>query len=145
MTPDQIEQVEAVIAGVGRHPEFAARFYENLFAAAPQTEAMFSDVASQQQKLTEELAAMVSLLHDLATLDERARELGARHRGYGVRANHYRLARQVMAATLHDVLGDEFRTRAGSGVEQRHQPDLRAHAVWLSRVGSVVRRWTSPP
>lgn len=108
MTPEQIEQVEAVIAAVGEHPEFAARFYENLFAAAPQTQGMFSDVSSQQRKLTDELTAMVAMLNDLASLDERARELGQRHRGYGVRAGHYRIAREVMATTLREVLGDEF-------------------------------------
>lgn len=108
MTPEQIAQVEAVIAAVDRHPEFAARFYANLFAVAPQTEAMFSDVASQQRKLTDELAAMVAMLHDLASLDARARELGARHRGYGVRAGHYRIAREVMVTSLREVLGDEF-------------------------------------
>jgi len=108
MTPDQIQQVEAVIAAVGRHPEFGDRFYANLFATAPQTEAMFPDVAAQQQKLTDELTVMVQLLNDLSTLDDRAQELGARHRGYGVRAGHYRIARDVMAATLHEVLGDEF-------------------------------------
>lgn len=108
MTPEQIAQVEAVIAAVGRHPEFTGRFYTNLFAVAPQTEAMFSDVASQQRKLTDELAAMVGLLNDLGSLDDRARELGARHRGYGVRAGHYRIAREVMATSLREVLGDEF-------------------------------------
>jgi nitric oxide dioxygenase len=108
VTPEQIRQVEAVIARIGDHPEFADRFYVNLFAAAPQTEGMFSDVASQQRKLTDELAAMVALLNDLGTLDARAQELGARHRGYGVRSGHYRIARDVMAATLRDVLGDEF-------------------------------------
>lgn len=108
MTPDQIQQVQAVIAQLGDHPEFAARFYERLFAAAPQTEGMFSDVASQQRKLTDELAAMVTMLIDLDSLDVRARDLGERHRGYGVKAAHYRLAREVMVATLHDVLEDGF-------------------------------------
>lgn len=108
MTPEQIRRVEQVIDRLGDHPEFAARFYERLFQAAPQTEAMFSDVSAQQQKLTDELAAMVSMLNDLPALEPRALELGERHRGYGVRASHYRLARTVMADTLRDVLGDEF-------------------------------------
>jgi nitric oxide dioxygenase len=108
MTPEQIEQVEAVIADIGRHDEFAGRFYANLFAVAPQTEAMFPDVLAQQRKLTDELTSMVSMLRDLDGLDERARELGERHRGYGVRAGHYRVARDVMATTLREVLGDGF-------------------------------------
>jgi len=108
VTPEQIAQVSEVIEGIGRHPEFAERFYARLFTAAPQAEAMFSDVTAQQRKLTDELAAMVAMLSDLDALDARASDLGARHRGYGVKAGHYRLAREAMTDTLHEVLGDEF-------------------------------------
>lgn len=108
MTPEQIELVATVIDGVADRPEFATRFYERLFEAAPQTAAMFPDVVSQRQKLADELAVMVSLLSDLGSLDARARDLGERHRGYGVRAADYRLARVVMVDTLREVLGDQF-------------------------------------
>lgn len=108
MTPEQIEQVREVVAAVARHPEFAERFYGRLFEVAPQTQPMFGDVAAQQQKLLDELAAMVDLLGDLGGLEARAAELGERHVGYGVRAAHYRVARQVMLDTLDEVLGDEL-------------------------------------
>ena len=108
MTPDQIDQVQHVIGLIGEHPEFSERFYARLFEAAPETQPMFSDLASQQRKLTDELAAMVDLLRDLPALDRRAQALGGRHRGYGVRAGHYALARSVMIATLHEVLGADF-------------------------------------
>ena len=67
MTPDQIELVKSVIAGVGEHPEFAACFYDRLFSVAPQTADMFSDMGSQQRKLTDELGSMVSLLSDIGS------------------------------------------------------------------------------
>ena len=108
MTPEEIEVVRGVIAQLEDHPEFADRFYQRLFEVAPPTRAMFPDVAAQQQKLTAELTAMVSLLGNLGTLETRAHELGDRHRGYGVRAAHYRIAREVMAEALADVLGDRF-------------------------------------
>ena len=108
MTPDQIELVESVVTKVDAHPEFASRFYDRLFLQAPQTAGMFTDVEAQQPKLADELGAMVSLLNDVRSLDARARDLGARHRGYGVRASHYRIARDVMSETLHEVLGDQF-------------------------------------
>ena len=108
MTPDQIELVASVIDSVAERPEFATRFYERLFEVAPQTADMFPDVVTQRQKLADELRVMVSLLSDLGSLETRARDLGERHRGYGVRAAHYRIARVVMADTLHDVLGDQF-------------------------------------
>ena len=62
MTPDDIARVHAVIGRVGAHPEFAERFSGRLFDVAPETVPMFGDVGSQQQKLTDELAAMVELL-----------------------------------------------------------------------------------
>jgi hemoglobin-like flavoprotein len=108
VTPDQIRLVEGTVEGIGRHPEFAGRFYARLFEAEPRIEAMFPDIAAQERKLADELTAMVSLLGDLPSLDARARELGARHRGYGVRAGDYRLVRKVMAEALEEVLGEEF-------------------------------------
>jgi hemoglobin-like flavoprotein len=108
MTPDQIALVGSIVAGVREHPEFAARFYERLFVVEPQTAHLFTDVPAQQRSLAEELGAMTSLLSDIDTLSTRARGLGERHRGYGVRAAHYRVARTVMTMTLHEVLGDQF-------------------------------------
>ena len=108
MTPGEIDQVQRVIVTIGEHPEFGARFYALLFEADPAIAPMFGDVESQQRKLTDELAAMVDLLRDLATLDARAQALGARHRGYGVRSAHYALARSAMVDALREVLGPDF-------------------------------------
>ena len=109
MTPEQIASVRRVVDAIGRHPEFATRFYGRLFEEAPQTAPLFEgDLSRQQRALTAELGAMVELLDDLPALEGRARALGDRHRGYGVRAAHYRMARDLMAVTLDEVLGDEF-------------------------------------
>lgn len=108
MTPEDIGRVQGVVARLAHQPTFAPRFYERLFEVAPAVAPMFGDVASQRQKLADELAAMVELLADLGALDERARALGERHRGYGVRATHYRVALEVMLDTLDEVLGADF-------------------------------------
>ena len=108
MTPEQIELVRAVAARAGASDAFAAAFYDRMFTVAPESAVMFEDIDAQRQKLADELGAMVSLLEDLDALDARAAELGARHRGYGVKAGHYRLARAAMVGALTEVLGDEF-------------------------------------
>jgi hemoglobin-like flavoprotein len=41
-------------------------------------------------------------------LETEAADLGKRHRDYGVRAVHYRLAREAMEGALVDTLGDRF-------------------------------------
>lgn len=109
VSPEQIASVRRTVDAIGRHPDVAARFYGRLFAAAPHTAPLFGgDPARQQRALTAELGAMVDLLDDLPALADRARALGGRHRGYGVRAAHYRMARQLLAETIDEVLGDDF-------------------------------------
>jgi hemoglobin-like flavoprotein len=95
VTPDQIDRVETLVKRIGASDEFAIRFYDRLFDAAPETRAMFPDLDAQRDKLRTELEA-------------EAGSLGARHRSYGVRAAHYRLARDAMTGALVDLLGDEF-------------------------------------
>lgn len=108
MTPDQIELVTSVVAGARAHPEFAPRFYELLSALEPDVADVLIDLRRQDQDLAEDLGAMTCLLSDIASLDARARDVGERHRRHGVRAAHYRVARTVMAETLHEVLGPDF-------------------------------------
>lgn len=108
MTPEQIDAVRSVVGRLAGEPRFAERFYARLFAEAPQVESLFPDLAAQRAKLSDELAAMVEMLADLPSLDARARELGARHRGYGVRAADYRLARRCMSEAVEEVLADSL-------------------------------------
>ena len=51
---------------------------------------------------------MAELLDDLPSLEARARELGARHRGYGVEAIHHRVSRTALVDTFAEVLGEGF-------------------------------------
>lgn len=111
MTPEQIALVREVVAAVEHEPAFAERFYERLFIEAPETRAMFGDPVAQRAKLVTELRELVELIGDLPDLERRAGALGARHRGYGVRAADYRLARRLMLETLDEVLGDAFDSR----------------------------------
>lgn len=123
MTPEQVALVAAVAGRAAASDAFADRFYERLFAAAPEVRGLFGDLGSQRQKLRDELAALVDLLGDLDALEVRAGELGRRHRGYGVRATQYRVARVAMAESLADVLGDDF------GPAERAAWDRATHLV----------------
>jgi hemoglobin-like flavoprotein len=108
VTPEQIDRVEVIVKRITASDEFAVGFYERLFAIAPETEAMFSDLDAQRGKLRSELETLVRLLRDLDALEAEAGVLGARHRAYGVRATHFRLARDAMVGSLEELLGDEF-------------------------------------
>ena len=110
MTPEQIrlvtESVEALRADAMR---FAAAFYKRLFELDPPTQALFStDPAVQQQKFFTELDAIVHSINDLDRLLERTRLLGIVHRGYGVRAHHYRSVGEALRDAAAEVYGDDF-------------------------------------
>ena len=108
MTPEQIRIVREIVDQVRGSEAFAVGFYRRLFAAVPETRGMFSDLDAQRVKLTGELDALVDLISDLPALQARAADLGERHRGYGVRASHYRQARAAMVESLAEVLGPDF-------------------------------------
>jgi hemoglobin-like flavoprotein len=108
MTPEQVSLVTKLVGRLKAEPGFAPAFYARLFQAAPETEALFADVEAQGTKLTEELDALARLLDDLGALEQRAGDLGRRHRTYGVRVAHYEVARRCMAEAIEDVLGDDL-------------------------------------
>lgn len=108
MTPEQIDRVDLIVKRIAGSDDFAIRFYERLFDAAPETRAMFPDLDAQRDKLSTELETLVRLIRNIDALETEAGALGSRHRSYGVRAAHYRLARDAMTGALVDLLGDEF-------------------------------------
>ena len=108
MTPEEIARVEGIIDEATSSDEFATRFYTDLFVLAPETKAMFPDLDAQREKLRDELASLGHLIRNHDQLEIEATALGARHRGYGVRAAHYRLARSAMETALAETLGDRF-------------------------------------
>jgi hemoglobin-like flavoprotein len=82
-------------------------FYERLFATAPELRAMFTgDITRQARKFLQSLQVIVSSLARTERTVPVLQRLGERHRGYGVAADHYRIAGRVLVATLADVLDD---------------------------------------
>jgi hemoglobin-like flavoprotein len=85
------------------------RFYDRLFEAAPHFRPMFSgDMQHQARKFLQSLKVIVSSLARTERAVPVLQRLGERHRGYGVAADHYRIAGSVLIATLDDVLEDAF-------------------------------------
>ena len=81
--------------------ELAADFYLRLFAADASIEALFTtDPAQRRRKFVDELALIIGAIRRLDDFVGAGDVLGRRHRDYGVRATHYRVA----GAALFDVL-----------------------------------------
>ncbi len=108
MTPSQVTTVETTVQAVDLD-ELVADFYRRAFAADPEVAAMFtSDPEIQRQRFALELQTIVGSIRDLDAFCSSAAALGARHRGYGVRASHYRTMGDALLASLAAALGDAW-------------------------------------
>jgi nitric oxide dioxygenase len=88
----------------------AASFYARLFALDPSLRPLFAQttVQAQGRKLMYTLAFVVAGLERLDELLPQIRDLGRRHRGYGVADAHYITVGRALLGALHEALGDAF-------------------------------------
>lgn len=110
MTPQQIELVQTSFKKVVPIAGTAADlFYGRLFEIAPEVRAMFpEDMKEQQIKLMGMLGTAVSNLHRLGAILPAVKELGQRHKGYGVSVAHYAPVGAALLWTLEKGLGADF-------------------------------------
>jgi hemoglobin-like flavoprotein len=87
--------------------EFAARFYENLFAANPQLKPYFAhtDMVKQRQMLMSALMLIVKNLNKPQMLASTVKNLGSRHVGYGATEEFYPLVCKALLNTFQEYLG----------------------------------------
>ncbi|HKA03249.1 MAG TPA: globin domain-containing protein [Acidimicrobiales bacterium] len=105
MTPRQIEMVEGTLDAVSL-PALSADFYRRAFDTDPELARMFTaDRRVQEARFATELAAIVRSIRCHDEFVAAGRALGARHRGYGVMAAHYRVMGDALLASLAAALG----------------------------------------
>ena len=109
MTPEQIRLVQqSAPVLMPRSDSWSTAFYDELFRTNPEVRPLFpADLTLLRAKFTDEIAALLELIGDLAGFEERASRLGANHAGYGVRAAHYRASSTALIAAIDQALGDE--------------------------------------
>jgi hemoglobin-like flavoprotein len=110
MNPEQIRHIQtswaAVLPIAGAASDL---FYDRLFELDPSLRRLFpADLTAQKQKLMEMLDHVVKGIEDLPALLPAVRQLGARHRGYGVKAQHYDTVGSALLWTLQKGLGELF-------------------------------------
>jgi hemoglobin-like flavoprotein len=108
MTPEQIALVQSSFKSVAPIASKAADlFYDRHFEIALVVRSLFpADLSGQKVKLIAMVATAVNNLHQLAAILPAVRQLGSRHRGYGVTTEDY--APVVAAWTLEKGLGPAF-------------------------------------
>jgi hemoglobin-like flavoprotein len=114
MTPTEIAIVRHGFEKIAPNAEqVGLAFYDRLFAADPSLRAMFrGDIRAQVGHLMGALTMVVRSLDNLGPILDRIQALGARHAGYGVRAEHFQTVGAAFIATLQAGLGEEFTPEA---------------------------------
>lgn len=107
MTPRQIEIVKLSFARIMPFKDQAAElFYCRLFELDPSLRLMFrSDMNEQKQKLMVAIALVVTNLDRMDNFLPAVRELGQRHKTYGVRNRQYEIVGAALIWTLEIGLG----------------------------------------
>lgn len=110
MSPTQIDLVQTTFADVKPIAATAAElFYGRLFTLDPALRPLFKgDMQRQGELLMTMIGAAVRGLSNLEALAPVVRQMGARHAGYGVRAEHYQTVGAALLWTLEQGLGPKF-------------------------------------
>ncbi|HEX8323535.1 MAG TPA: globin domain-containing protein [Tepidisphaeraceae bacterium] len=110
MRKESLDRIRHSVTTLMPHVDDMTRlFYENLFAAAPDTRALFKvNMDVQRQHFAAALAVILRNLTMLDVLSEPLRELGIGHARIGVRPHHYPVVRDAMLVAMGQTLGDEW-------------------------------------
>lgn len=80
----------------------ATRFYDNLFRLHPRLRSMFpADMTAQRAKIMDSLAMVVEGLRAPEAMKQRLQALGAKHRSFGTRPEHY----PIVCTLLLEAMG----------------------------------------
>lgn len=128
MTPAQITLVQSTFPKISADPDRAAKiFYEELFALAPEFRELFKgDMEVQGRKLMDMLAKLIGGMNRPESLLLPLFNLGRKHKGAGVRKEHFRpfgtaylkmvekmLGPAAFTPELHDAYLDIYKLAAG--------------------------------
>ncbi|MEU4821734.1 globin domain-containing protein [Actinomadura citrea] len=107
MDPQKLKGNFALVAANGL--DVAEYFYADLFAREPQLRRMFpTSMAKQHEVLLAALSQIVSTVDDPDALVPFLTDLGRRHHGFGVIAEHYAPVGASLLATLAYFSGPEW-------------------------------------
>ncbi|AXO34554.1 globin domain-containing protein [Micromonospora chalcea] len=107
MDAARLKQSWALVAAHG--DQVPLYFYSTLFLAHPETRQMFpTNMAGQRDRLVAALGHVVSHVDQVDRLVGFLRDLGADHRKFAVRAEHYPAVGEALLATLRHFCGEAW-------------------------------------
>lgn len=131
-TPDSALLVQSTIGVLlRRQKEFTRDLYQRLFATAPGARPLFrGDMESQGQMLSHMLQFLVHAMSRPDTMTLGLRDLGRRHDGYGVAAEHYPAFRSAFLGAARTTLADE------------HTPEVER--AWAETIDMIIASMLGP-
>ncbi len=110
MNAATIERLESNFRHIApRGEELVDRFYATLFSRHPAVRGMFTgDMSEQKKKLLSSIALVMKNLRAPDALRQPLMELGRRHSGYGVKAEHYAIVRDTLIEVLAELSGQSW-------------------------------------
>lgn len=126
MTNDQVRLVRDSFQQVRDMAEpVGMLFYGRLFQRDPSLRPMFKgDMRVQSTKLMSTLDSLLGALDNGSDVTAVLRELGAKHRGYGVKPEHYEAVRSALLWAM------------GQALERQFSPEVKA--AWSTLIGEVA-------
>lgn len=116
MTRQQRDVVQATGSAILSDVRFADRFYDRLFALAPETRHLFrDDLSALKLKFLNTLASLVGLVERPDMFRSILHHLGRQHGRFGVEDAHYGPVGLALEATLAEMLGERFTADARDG------------------------------
>jgi hemoglobin-like flavoprotein len=118
MTPERLARLRHSFSEVSAQPRaLAARFYDELFTAAPALRQLFpANMTSLQGHFEAALALVIRNLEDVTALHDSLRDLGAQHVHWGAKPEDYFLVRDALirairsaTASWSDELEDDWK------------------------------------
>lgn len=105
MTSERIARLRTSFTDVSTQPRaLAARFYAELFTAAPRLRPLFpADMTSLQGHFEAALALVIRNLDDLTALQESLHDLGAQHIQWGARPEDYFIVRDALLRAIRSA------------------------------------------
>lgn len=130
--PDSALLVQSTIGVLLQHQQgFTRDLYRRLFAAAPDAKALFhGDMESQGQMLSHMLQFLVHAMSRPDTMTLGLRDLGRRHDGYGVAAEHYPAFREAFLGAARAALG------------AKHTPEVER--AWAGTIDMIMGSMHGP-
>jgi hemoglobin-like flavoprotein len=104
MTPESIARLKSSFSELAGQPgALAARFYQELFTAAPALRLLFPvDLTALQGHFEAALALIIRNLEDMTVLQDSLRDLGAQHVGWGAKPQDYFVVRDVLVRAIRE-------------------------------------------